>query len=181
MWEPAVFSIDNGLVNLTNDATLINVNVPNNPPPEILENAIATPNTSRIITLAFTITDYLIRYPVYINWYFTEVKELNSTESRSFRIYKDNLPFSLPIVPHFGNVTEYYVTNLTHTPKTNFSIESIGGSTLPPLLNACEVFSISDALTDGTNNNDGTSTNTYISSLTNVDIIELLIYMRYFL
>nr|XP_043637049.1 putative leucine-rich repeat receptor-like protein kinase At2g19210 [Erigeron canadensis] len=154
IWVPAALSSDNGLVNLTNTATLINNDVPNNPPQAVLENAISTPNVSRTITTSYTIIDYPIRYPVYFKWYFTEVKVLNSTESRSFIIYKDNEPFSLPITPHFGNVTDYFISNLTYTTEVNFTIEAIGSSTLPPLLNAFEGFSISDLLTEGTNNND---------------------------
>ncbi|KAI3760452.1 hypothetical protein L1987_50847 [Smallanthus sonchifolius] len=142
------------LVNLKNDASVINVDVPDNPPLAVLKNAIATPNTSQMINLGLWTLQYPIRQPVYINWYFSEVKELNSSEIRSFKVLKDRLPFSVPIVPRFGKVVEYFFSNLSVTIDTNFSLSPIGSSTLPPLINAGEFFSISDALSDGTNNND---------------------------
>ncbi|KAI3806360.1 hypothetical protein L1987_22260 [Smallanthus sonchifolius] len=142
------------LVNLRNDASVINVDVSDNPPQAVLKNAIATPNTSQMINLGLWTLQYPIRHPVYINWYFSEVKELNSSEIRSFRVLKDRVPFSIPIVPRFGKVVEYFFSNLSVTIDTNFSLDPIVGSTLPPLINAGEFFSISDALSDGTNNND---------------------------
>ncbi|PWA74728.1 malectin-like carbohydrate-binding domain-containing protein [Artemisia annua] len=154
IWWPAV--IGDGLINVTTDATLINVDVPDNPPPAVLENGISIPiaNRTNIINLGLTIIDYPARYPIYINWYFSEVIKLNPGEIRSFRIYIDNVAFSLPIVPRFGNVTQYFITNLTATLDTNFSLYPIGDSTYPPLINAAELFSISDPLTNGTNNDD---------------------------
>ncbi|MFS7964897.1 putative Malectin-like domain-containing protein [Helianthus anomalus] len=151
------------LVHLRNDASVIDVNVPDDPPQAVLMNAIATENITRIITLGLGTFDYPIRYPAYLNFYFSETKELNSSEIRSFRIFKDNVPFSLPFVPRFGKVVEYTISNLSITTDTNFSIESLGDSTLPPLINAFEMFLISDALNDGTNNNDGKSPNTRVS------------------
>ncbi|KAI3678400.1 hypothetical protein L6452_37690 [Arctium lappa] len=152
IWDPVI--VDGGLVHLVNDASFINIDTPNKPPQAVLKNAMATPDTSLFISSTLRTISYPFRHPMYINWYFTEVKELNSTEMRSFRIRIDNLPFSLPIVPRFGNVTEYFISNLSITPVTNFSIRSVGSSTLPPLLNAFEIYSISDALTNGTYNKD---------------------------
>ncbi|GJR61974.1 probable LRR receptor-like serine/threonine-protein kinase, partial [Tanacetum coccineum] len=152
IWVPVL--LGDGLINVTNNATLINVDIPDNPPPAVLENGISVPNRTDFINLGLTIIDYPARYPIYINWYFSEVIKLNPGEIRSFRIYMDNVAFSLLIVPHFGNVTEYFITNLTATLDTNFSLIPIGDSTYPPLINAAELFSISDPLTDGTNNDD---------------------------
>ncbi|KAJ0554143.1 putative transferase [Helianthus annuus] len=157
-WDPYdrvwLSSGNTTLVHLRNDASVIDVNVPDDPPQAVLMNAIATENITRTITLGLGTFYYPIRYPAYINFYFSETKELNSSEIRSFRIFKDNVPFSLPIVPRFGKVVEYTISNLSITTDTNFSIESLGDSTLPPLINAFEMFLISDALNDGTNNND---------------------------
>ncbi|KAF5796019.1 putative Malectin-like domain, leucine-rich repeat domain superfamily [Helianthus annuus] len=151
MWVPARTT---NLVHLTSDASIINVKVPDNPPQAVLKNAVATQNTSQFINLGFNVVDDPFRYPAYINWYFSEVRELNSSELRSFRIFKDNLPFSLPIVPRFGEVVEYFISNLSLTTETNFSLNPLDDSTLPPLINAAELFSIRDALSNGTNNND---------------------------
>ncbi|KAJ0765354.1 putative transferase [Helianthus annuus] len=159
MWVPARTT---NLVHLTSDASIINVKVPDNPPQAVLKNAVATQNTSQFINLGFNVVDDPFRYPAYINWYFSEVRELNSSELRSFRIFKDNLPFSLPIVPRFGEVVEYFISNLSLTTETNFSLNPLDDSTLPPLINAAELFSIRDALSNGTNNNDASLQNAFI-------------------
>ncbi|KAL4558282.1 hypothetical protein LXL04_036480 [Taraxacum kok-saghyz] len=151
IWNPA---LGNGLLNMKSEASVIDVDIPNNPPQEVLKHAIMAPNTSQMITLGLPIIDYPFRYPLYINWYFSEVQEVNSTDIRSFRVLENMLPFSLAIVPPFGKVTVYFISNLTATPATNFSLNPLGDATLPPLINAVEVYSISDALTNGTNNKD---------------------------
>ncbi|XP_071714144.1 uncharacterized protein At1g24485-like [Rutidosis leptorrhynchoides] len=144
-----------GLLNVSNDKTIINVDVPDEPPQAVLKNAIAPPYSNQSIILSLGTMWYPIRYPVYINWYFSDVQERNSTQSRVFRVLKDNVPFSLPIVPIFGNVTEYYISNITVNLNTIFTLDPIATfTTLPPLINAVELFSISDPLTDGTNGND---------------------------
>jgi hypothetical protein len=45
--------------------------------------------------------------------------------------------------------------NYTAASKTSFSLVSTLDSTLPPLINAMEVFSVSDPLVVGTNSKDG--------------------------
>ncbi|KVI01236.1 Malectin-like carbohydrate-binding domain-containing protein [Cynara cardunculus var. scolymus] len=90
---------------------------------------------------------------MYINWYFTEVQGLGLGEYRSFEIYKDDDNFSLPIVPRIGYVSQLLVSDLSVNGTINFSIVTTDDSTLPPLVNAIEIFSISDALTNGTDDN----------------------------
>nr|GFA96972.1 probable LRR receptor-like serine/threonine-protein kinase At1g05700 [Tanacetum cinerariifolium] len=85
IWVHAL--LGDGLINVTNDATLINTDVPDNPPPAVLENGISVPHRTDFINLGLTIIDYPARYPIYINWYFSEVIKLNPGEIRSFRIY----------------------------------------------------------------------------------------------
>ncbi|KAI3507809.1 hypothetical protein L1887_22804 [Cichorium endivia] len=152
IWIPAPGG--GALLNVKSDALVINVDVPNKPPQSVLKSAIMAPNTSQMITLGLPTIDYPFSYPLYINWYFSDIQEVNSTNIRSFRVLENNSPFSLPIVPLFGNVTVYHISNMTVTPKTNFSINPLGDATLPPLINAAEVYSISNVLTNGTNNND---------------------------
>lgn len=89
--------------------------------------------------------------------YFSEVAELDSTQNRSFLLYIDNKLESGTIVPPYGSVSEFYISNMTASSNTSFSLVATADSTLPPLINAMEVFLISNPLTDGTNSNDGWS------------------------
>ncbi|KAJ0083438.1 hypothetical protein Patl1_30829 [Pistacia atlantica] len=117
IWVPA--AIGNGLTKVTSDALLIDVNIPDDPPQAVLQNAITTSSTSE-----------------------------------SFLLYIDNKPESKTIVPPYGSVSELHISNMTASSNTSFSLVATDDSTLPPLINAIEVFLISDPLTDGTNSND---------------------------
>ncbi|KAK2969175.1 hypothetical protein RJ640_016195 [Escallonia rubra] len=150
IWVPGV--VGNGLTKVTSDALFISNNVADNPPQAALQNAITTSTNSGYIILSPGVSSGVV--PIYLNMYFSEVTELDSTQKRSFKVYKDNQSFSEPIIPPYGNVSEMYVSNITVSSNTTFSLVATSDSTLPPLINAMEIFYISDALTDGTNSND---------------------------
>lgn len=145
----------NGLIKATSDAIFIDSNVvPDRPPQAVLQNAItaSVASSSIILNTNFVDSDKLM----YINFYFSEVTQLDSTELRSFRIFANNQSFSKPIVPTYANVTELYATNFTVSSKTTLSLVPTPDSTLAPLINAMEIFYISDVMTKGTDSNDGT-------------------------
>ncbi|KAH6765611.1 hypothetical protein C2S52_016594 [Perilla frutescens var. hirtella] len=151
LWRRDAFA--NGTIQVSSDARLSSGLTNDNPPPAVLKTAAtaATPNST---------IDFFMGFPpfnvsVYINWYFTEVTRLKPNQTRSFYISKDNSPFSTPIVPPYGNCTELYVSNITVSSNTTFSLVPTENSTLPPLINAMEVFRIGDyPLNDGTNKKD---------------------------
>ena len=91
---------------------------------------------------------------VYMNLYFSEVTELDATQKRSFNAYIDNIKSSEPIIPPYEAAKEVSA-NFTASANTSISLVSTTDSTLPPLINAMEVFFVSDRLTDGTNSKDG--------------------------
>ncbi|KAG8371404.1 hypothetical protein BUALT_Bualt13G0084200 [Buddleja alternifolia] len=90
----------------------------------------------------------------YINWYFSEVTRLRPNQLRSFRIFKDNESFSEPILPLYENCTQTYVFGVNASSGTTFSLVPTNDSTLPPLINAMEVFEIGNELTNGTDTKD---------------------------
>ncbi|KAI5566550.1 hypothetical protein BDE02_13G028000 [Populus trichocarpa] len=114
IWVPE--SGGTGVISVASEAMSYEVDVPEEPPEAVLQNAI-------------------------------------TTSSLSFRIYIDNNPKSEPIIPPYGKVTEMLI-NYTAASKTSFSLVSTLDSTLPPLINAMEVFSVSDPLVVGTNSKD---------------------------
>ncbi|XP_027063275.1 uncharacterized protein At1g24485-like [Coffea arabica] len=150
IWNP--MDGGNGLISVASDAILVNAEGGDNPPEQVLRNAVTTSNVSEFIQLGTGFPP--VEVPVYINMYFSEVTQLDSTQKRSFRVFKNNQSSSDPILPPYGNFSEIYFSNITVSSNTTFYLESTAGSTLPPLINAMEVFFISDALTDGTNSND---------------------------
>lgn len=152
IWLPGISG--NSLESLTSDATTIDTSHGDQPPQQVLQNAISTSNSLAIITwnMSFLPIDNV---PIYMNMYFSEVTQLDDNQTRSFRIFKDTESFSDPILPPYGDFTQMYVSNLTVSPDTTFSVVKTTNSTLPPLINALEIFIVGDALTNGTNSQDG--------------------------
>ncbi|KAM3303441.1 putative leucine-rich repeat receptor-like protein kinase [Capsicum chacoense] len=149
IWVPG-----NSLVSVISDATVIDTSHGDQPPQKVLQNAISPTNSSNIITWNMSFLPIASNVPIYMNMYFSEVTQLDSNQARSFMIFKDTESFSDPILPPYGNFTQLYVSNLTVSPDTTFSIVPTTNSTLPPLINALEIFIVGDALTDGTNSQD---------------------------
>ena len=119
----------------------------------MLQNAITTSSTSESITIGTNLP--AVEVPIYINAYFSEVTTLDSTQKRYLEINLDDNPVSNPIIPPYQEVLEVTITNLTASSNNNLSLVATSDSTLPPLINALEIFSISNELTDGTDSNDG--------------------------
>ncbi|CAK7327931.1 unnamed protein product [Dovyalis caffra] len=125
-----------------------------NPPSAVLENAITTSSTLEYIILRTKLPE--IKVPIYMATYFSEVARLNKTQKRYFQFYINNKPVSkTPISPPFGSVSALYITNTSAYSNTSFSVMATTDSTLPPLINAMELYTLSNALTDGTNKKDG--------------------------
>lgn len=129
------------------------VNVTDNPPEAVLRNAVTTSGTSEALILSTQISARG-EVPIYINMYFSEVTQLKSTEKRSFVFTIDDQIASESIEPPYGDVIQMYLTNTTASSKTTFGLVATNESTLPPLINAMEVFFVSGPLTEGTNSQD---------------------------
>ncbi|XP_071741048.1 uncharacterized protein At1g24485-like [Rutidosis leptorrhynchoides] len=144
-----------GTENVTSDAIFIDSTGPNNPPSGIFQNAITVASTTDSLFVASTTPKSL---PFYLNMYFSEVKALDSTETRSFDVYETSssgntrLPGS--ISPPYDTINVTSVYNITVNSATNISLVATSASDYPPLINAIEGFYISDVLTDGTDSND---------------------------
>ncbi|KAJ1438657.1 Malectin-like carbohydrate-binding domain [Sesbania bispinosa] len=121
------------------------------PPEPALQNAIVASSTRQYLQLINRLPTKEL--PIYINTYFSEVMQ-SAFGKRSIQMYIDNKPFSSPIVPPLGSVKQVYITNVTASASTLFTLQATDTSTLPPLINAIEVYTLSDALTAGTDSRD---------------------------
>ncbi|KAJ6737503.1 hypothetical protein OIU85_019555 [Salix viminalis] len=126
-------------------------NAPDNPPREVLQNAITTSSSSGSITLYHGFSDQDVS--VCMNFYFSEVTELDTTQKRSFNLFIGNIKEPGPIIPPYGEAKELIV-NFTASAITSISLVSTSDSTLPPLINAVELFFVNDRLRDGTDSKD---------------------------
>lgn len=152
IWAPG--EAVNGLTAVTSDALFIDgTTAEDDTPQAVLQNAITTSSKSESITFGTNLP--AVEVPIYINLYFSEVIVLDSTQKRSMEVNLDGKAISDPIVPPYHEVVEVSITNLTASSNNNFSLVATSNSTHPPLINALEVFTISDELTDGTDSKDG--------------------------
>ncbi|XVF05591.1 hypothetical protein REPUB_Repub05bG0185900 [Reevesia pubescens] len=150
IWVPAINGGD--FTVLTNDEFVVDVSLDDYPPKAVFQNAFTTNRTSISISLGTNLPT--TKVPIYMNMYFVEVSELGSTEKRSFELYVDGKSSSDPFIPSYEKAGQMSLTNFTASSNTTFSLVASSDSTLPPLINALEVFTISDELTDGTNSDD---------------------------
>ncbi|KAF6139961.1 hypothetical protein GIB67_009094 [Kingdonia uniflora] len=153
IWIPGTLGV--GLTEVQSDTSLITVDVEDHPPKSVLQSGIVAANLSNYIVLGNVLPKE--EFPIYMNTYFSEVSKLKSSQKRSFGIYiNDNVTTNTPIIPPYKSVLEIVTTGVNASALTEFAIKSMNDSTLPPLINALEVFIVGNKLTDGTNLNDGT-------------------------
>ncbi|KAE8700679.1 putative leucine-rich repeat receptor-like protein kinase [Hibiscus syriacus] len=88
----------------------------------------------------------------YVYMHFAEVEELQANESREFSIYHNGDIWYGPFSPMYLNTTTIYSTSSLK--DLNFTIERTSGSTLPPILNAFEIFEVKDFSQPQTNEKD---------------------------
>ncbi|KOM54538.1 hypothetical protein LR48_Vigan10g043000 [Vigna angularis] len=149
IWAP---SYGIGLSEVKSEASGIDSNTAEDHPPQAaLENAVISSSTTQYMQFINRLSTEEL--PIYITSYFSEVNE-SAVGKRSIQMYIDNKPFLSPIVPPFGSVKEVFITNMTASAKTSFTLQASDTSTLPPLLNALEVYTLSDTLTAGTDSRD---------------------------
>ncbi|KAL8525589.1 hypothetical protein ACS0TY_014999 [Phlomoides rotata] len=158
IWSPERVK---GYVGIPSDAPFEQAIIWNDsPPPAVLKNAITTPtpNGSSVL-LGLQNIVLPMGFPrdevtAYILWHFSEVTQLQPNQTRSFEIFLNNKSFSNPILPPYNNCSVMYITNFTVSSKDVFSLVPTNVSTLPPLINAMEVFLHGDELSNGTDTKD---------------------------
>ncbi|KAK2643193.1 hypothetical protein Ddye_024956 [Dipteronia dyeriana] len=149
IWFPA---INSGIFTEATSSAIIANTLDDDPPTEVLRNAFMTQNTSTAIVLKANLPSMAV--PILMNLYFSEVDVLDSTDERSFELYINDAIVSDPIIPPYGKAIQKYLKNFSASSNTSFYLGATSNSTLPPLINALEVFTITDLLTDGTSAND---------------------------
>lgn len=129
------------------------ISVKDDPPLLALKNAITATTPTGKIELVTGFPP--VQISAYINMYFSEVAQLSLGESRSFQIlFNDEPLFDSPTTPPSDTYLEIYASG-NFSSKTTLLLAPTDDSSLPPLINAMEVFQVGDAMTDGTNTDDG--------------------------
>ncbi|KAF6171604.1 hypothetical protein GIB67_008190 [Kingdonia uniflora] len=152
IWKPVTLGVRNDLKKVQSDTSLITVDVEDHPPKSVVQGGIVAANLSSFIFLNLNLPE--VEVPIYANTYFSEVSQLNSTQRRSFQLYKDYNASNISIIPPYKSVLELHITNISASSNNVFGLIPLNDSTLPPLINAMEVFQVGGELTDGTNAKD---------------------------
>ncbi|XP_077237066.1 putative LRR receptor-like serine/threonine-protein kinase At1g51880 [Tasmannia lanceolata] len=124
------------------------------PPFTVVKTAIEAPAPSDSIILMFNLDQPQIKQSKYVNLYFTEVKELDLNQTRTFDVYMDGENYNLTVSPRYEMYDE--ISGNTNTTVGSFvlTLAPTQNSTLPPIISAMELFIVSDDLVEGTMDDD---------------------------
>ena len=100
----------------------------------------------------------------YIYMHFSEVVKLKANQSRSFNITINGKHWFGPFTPKYlHTITVYSPSILGIAQKYDILISKIENSTLPPIINALEIYSVIDLSQSGTDKQDGKFSSTHVN------------------
>ncbi|XP_073014515.1 probable LRR receptor-like serine/threonine-protein kinase At1g51880 [Typha latifolia] len=150
VWKP--FSTPN-LNTLNANFTELLSNSYSSPPLGAMLHAVEGRDPSSSILLSFDFPQS--SRSNYVVLYFTEVIELTANQRRSFNVLIDGRDYGIVVTPQFQIVREVNVTARPASGMMNLSLTPItSNSTLPPLINALEIYTMSQPLVAGTHPTD---------------------------
>ncbi|KAL3521399.1 hypothetical protein ACH5RR_019548 [Cinchona calisaya] len=151
LWWP--FPTPSSLVDLR---TPLKMAVNNNyqPPEVVMQTAVTKRNASATnLTIDWNPSDPNVRFYAYLH--FAEVVELQSNESRQFYINLEGERWYDAVVePKYLSLITIYDPSGRTQASYNYSLVKTENSTLPPLINALEVYSLKRFLQSQTDEND---------------------------
>uniref|UniRef100_A0A7N2LLM9 non-specific serine/threonine protein kinase n=1 Tax=Quercus lobata TaxID=97700 RepID=A0A7N2LLM9_QUELO len=124
-------------------------------PPSIVMSTASTPiNVSAPLELNWN-SQNATSSQYYVYMHFAEVVNLKANQSRSFNVTVNGKFFYGPIVPQYLYTSTVYSTSILAIAQNyDLLISKTKSSTLPPILNALEIYSIRDLSKPGTNQQD---------------------------
>ncbi|XP_010274146.1 PREDICTED: probable LRR receptor-like serine/threonine-protein kinase At1g51860 [Nelumbo nucifera] len=132
-------------ISVGSETRILDTGLLEKPPQSVLRTAAAPRKSSQIVLLNYTYSTEL-----YINTYFTELPQLNSSQKRSFTVYMNNESISNPIIPPYQSALKIPFNISFNSSNTVLSLVPTRDSTLPPIINAMEIFKKDAELNDGT-------------------------------
>uniref|UniRef100_A0A7N0TWH6 non-specific serine/threonine protein kinase n=2 Tax=Kalanchoe fedtschenkoi TaxID=63787 RepID=A0A7N0TWH6_KALFE len=120
-----------------------NLSIANNnyyqPPVKVMSTAITPKNASRWLEFYWSAN---IQTQYYIYLHFAELTKLTANQSRQFDIYLNDTIFYTGFTPAYLSVTTIYTPKSYTGTWFNFSFRMTDNSTLPPILNALEIYTL---------------------------------------
>ncbi|KAJ4829905.1 hypothetical protein Tsubulata_025134 [Turnera subulata] len=109
------------------------------PPSAVMSTAAAPTNDSEPIVIDIY-NPQNESLAIYYYMYLAEIVKLEANQSRVFNISLNGQPWVGPISPNYLHTTTAYSKSAASNQTNEISIFKVGNSTLPPLLNALEVY-----------------------------------------
>ena len=123
--------------------------------PEVVMSTAATPINASAPFQFYWDPDN-VNEKFYIYMHFNEVKILAENETRTFNIFMNGKLFYGPLTPGYLTTNIIYSTSaLTGATRYLFSLAKTGTSTLPPIMNAMEIYKVIDFAQSETEQDDG--------------------------
>ena len=119
------------------------------------QNAATPTNASEPLTIEWTSENPNDQY--YMYEHLAEIQDLQANETREFAVFLNGHSFSDPVTPEKLEI----ITMASHTPRTceggkcSLQLTRTWRSTLPPLLNAYEIYRVIQFTQSETNEKDG--------------------------
>ncbi|KAL8093836.1 hypothetical protein AgCh_035641 [Apium graveolens] len=126
-------------------------------PYKVMTTAIAPDNPSNPLRLPWTPSNASDQFLIYL--YFSEVQTLQRNQTREFDIYLDGKPWSTRPVTPFNRTTVTVYSDVLEKPASRHElvIQKTKKSTLPPILNAFELFTVKKFMLSQTDDQDAAS------------------------
>lgn len=126
------------------------------PPKVALTNAATPTNASAPLTIEWSSENPDDQY--YLYEHLAEIQDLQANETREFNVLLNGEEFSDPVIPPKLEITtmESLTPRMCQGGECILQLTRTKKSTLPPLLNAYEIYSVMQFTQSETNENDGT-------------------------
>lgn len=96
-----------------------------------------------------------ITHHFYVYFHFAEILKLPSNESREMNLFVDGKHWYGPFTPNYLSTTSVKTISPSAGGNLSFSIQRTENSTLPPILNAVELYSVPEGSQSPTDQTDG--------------------------
>lgn len=132
-------------------------------PYEVIKTAARPRNGSEPLELYWNTTDLNAQFYVYM--YFSEVEQLERNQSRKFNISWNGSPLFGQFIPRYLKANIISNSKALVGEDHRISIYKVENSTLPPILNAFEIYKVMQLVESPTHSEDGTSSFVKIHNL----------------
>ncbi|KAA8541723.1 hypothetical protein F0562_022875 [Nyssa sinensis] len=123
------------------------------PPSIVMETAVRPSNASGSVDFYWSPADSNSQFYVYMH--FAEVEKLQVNQTREFNVSVNGELWYGPLVPDYLSITTVYSQSPLSGSEISFSIYKTAKSTLPPIINALEIYMVKQLLQSPTNQEDG--------------------------